>query len=224
MKNIVFINGSPKVGEPSTSRHLVDMALPHFDGANANKIIIDVQKSMANHNTEKDFEAILNADAVIIAFPLYMFGLPGMLIKYLEDLHTFYMQKGLPDKDTRVYAIVNSGYPEPEVNLEAVNVIRSFCQHINAHFRFGVLVGGGPLLLSQGNSSATKKPLKSLSDAFTAISEDITRNDIQNIDNFIIPISFPRKLYLFMAGRTWLPMARKNGLKKTDLSRKPYQA
>ncbi|MBP1919867.1 NAD(P)H-dependent oxidoreductase [Youngiibacter multivorans] len=224
MKNIVLINGSPKVGEPSTSRHLIDIASPHFNGVQTNRIIIDVQKSMENHTTQSDFEAILNADAVIIAFPLYMFGLPGMLIKYLEDLQTFYIQKGMPEKGTKVYAIVNSGYPEPEVNLEAVRVIRSFCQHINAHFRFGVLVGGGPLLLSQGNSSATKKPLNSLNDAFTAISEDIGRSDFQNIDNFIIPISFPRRLYLFMGGRAWLPMAKKNGLKKADLYRRPYQA
>lgn len=222
MKNIVFINGSPKIGEPSTSRHLIDIASNHFN--DANRIIIDVQKSMVNHSTQKDFEVIMNADAVIVSSPLYMFGLPGMLIRYLEDLHTFCMQRGIPEKGPKVYAIVNSGYPEPEVNLEAVRVIQSFSRHINAQFRFGVLVGGGPLLLSMGNSSATKKPLNSLKEAFAAISEDIGRDVLQNIDNFTIPISFPRRLYLFMGGRAWLPMAKKNGLKKSDLYRKPYQA
>jgi len=222
MKNIVFINGSPKE-EPSASRHLIDMAAPRFDGAHSNKIIIDVNKSMENQTASKDFEVILNADAVILSFPLYMFTLPGMLMKYLEDYHEFYIHKGMPENRTMVYAIVNSGYPEPDIGLEAVRVIRSFCQHVNADFRFGVLVGGGPLILSMGNSSAIKKTLNGLNEAISTIADDIEKHDIQNIDNFTIPISFPRRLYLFMGNRTWLPLAKKNGLKKSDLYRKPYQ-
>ena len=79
----------------------------------------------------------------------------------------------------KVYAVVNCGFPEPGINLEAVRVIRSFSQHINAQFRCGVLIGGGAMLREARNAPFMKKSIKSLNDAFAAIARDIESADLK---------------------------------------------
>ncbi|MDI6706623.1 MAG: NAD(P)H-dependent oxidoreductase [Bacillota bacterium] len=163
------------------------------------------------------------ADAVIIAFPLYVFCLPGILMRFLEDYYKFYAESGKVKDNAKVYAIINCGFPEPEINQEAVRVIRSFCRHINADFRFGVLVGGGGMMLAAKDAPFMKKTLSKLDNAFLAIAKDMQSNDCVNTDNIYIAMNFPRRLYFFMGDRGWAFAARKNGLKKKDLYRKPYR-
>lgn len=143
-------------------------------------------------------------------------------MRFLEDYHKFYIQHGKAAVNAKVYAIVNCGFPEPEINLEAVRVIRSFCHHVNAHFRFGVLIGGGGMLVGAKNAPFMKKSIRNLNDALLTIAKDIESNDLIIVDNIKIAMNFPRRLYLFMGDRGWHALARKNGLKKKDLYKRPY--
>ena len=238
MKNIVLINGSPKPhDEDCASKFIVDTAGSHLDDAYA-KTFINVRKSILNHRTDEDFETLSKADAVIIAFPLYIFCMPGILIRFLQDYHKFLIEhKREQNVNVKVYTVVNCGFPESDINLEAVNSIRSFCNHVNADFRFGVLIGGGGMLLRAGNAPFMKKVMNSLQDAFAAMAADIrvhdstsgdsTSNDSisgdnKKIENISISMNFPRRLYFFMGDRGWNSEARKYGLNKRDLFRKPY--
>ncbi|HWP97328.1 MAG TPA: NAD(P)H-dependent oxidoreductase [Syntrophomonadaceae bacterium] len=223
MKNIVLINASPKVNEPSTSEYLVDAIGKHIDDATTNKFFINVRHSIAKHKTREDFETIFNADAVIIAFPLYIFCMPGILTRFLEDYYKFYIERGEATSNVKVYAIVNCGFPEPEINLEAIRVIKSFCYHINAHFRFGILIGGGGMLHGAKDAPFMKKTLTNLNDAFLTIAKDIENVELNKLENLSIAVNFPRRLFFFMGNRNWYAWARRNGLKKKDLYRKPYR-
>lgn len=223
MKNIVLVNASPKINEPSASKYLIDTLGGYIDEDSANKSFIDVRQSFTKHKNEENFAAILKADAIVIAFPLYIFCLPGMLMRFLEDYYQFYVDNGRIAGKAKVYAIVNCGFPEPGINLEAVRVIKSFCSHINADFRFGVLIGGGGMLLGAKDAPFMKKTMRHLNEAFLAIARDIDGNDLKNMDNISIPVNIPRRFYLFMGDRGWYSQARKNGLKKEDLFRRPYQ-
>ena len=84
------------------------------------------------------------ADALLIVFPLYFFCLPGMLTQYLDDYAQFIGVKG---KTQKVYTIVNCGFPEPEINTEAIRVMQSFSRHVGASFRFGIGFGSGGMIL-----------------------------------------------------------------------------
>ncbi|MBP1762925.1 MAG: putative flavoprotein [Firmicutes bacterium] len=221
MINIVLINASPKINEPSVSEYLVDAVGSCIDEAAASKYFISVRQSITRHKTGEDFAVISKADAIIITFPLYVFCLPGMLMRFLEDYQQYYVENGQNASHAKVYTIVNCGFPEPGINLEAVRVIKSFCQHVNMSFRFGIMIGGGGMLLGTKDAPFMKKTLKSMHDAYATIVQDIENDDLKEMDNISIAMNFPRRLYLFMGNRDWFSQAGKNGLKKKALYKRP---
>lgn len=221
MKNIVFINASPKLGEDSISKQLNERASTQINAAE--KTIVDVRKSISLGRMQADFEALAKADALVIAFPLYFFCAPAVLMRFLEDYARFLSQKATTSKP-KVYAIVNCGFPEPDINLEAVRVVRSFCRHIGADFRCGILIGAGGMLLEAPDAPPVKKALLELDRAFCAIEQDMQSAYPTAMENVSITIKFPKRLYHLMGGMGWVMQARKNGLKKRDLYRRPYEA
>ena len=225
MKNVVLVSASPKINEKSVSKQFLQMAGSQIDSTESNKTFIDVRKSITSHNLSEDFEALSKADAIIISFPLYVFCMPGMLTRFLIDYYNYTTKNGNARNNVKVYAIVNCGFPEPEINLEAVRVIKSFSQHINASFRFGVLIGGGPMMFAAKDAPFMKKAVQKLSDAFLSIAADINDQNFAEMDSINIGIKFPlsRRLYFFMGNRGWISMARKNGLQKKELYKKPYR-
>ncbi len=223
MSNIVFISASPKMNrEESSSSLLAQMAGNVLKGPGITHTFIDVRQSITKNQTHKDFEILAKADVVIIVFPLYIFCLPGILMRFLED-YSHYDVEHNNSRSPKIYAVVNCGFPEPGINLEAVRVIKSFSRHIHAHFRFGILIGGGGMLLEAKDASFMKKNFRHLNQAFSKIARDLQNDNLEEAENINISMNFPRWLYLFLGNRNWLSLARKNGLKKKDLYRKPYE-
>jgi multimeric flavodoxin WrbA len=223
-KNIVLINASPKINEDSVSGYLVSMLSDRIGTDGVNKTIINVRQSLTKHQTQNDFDAISKADAIAIVFPLYIFCLPAMLTRFLEDYYHYYIETGKIARNQKVYAIVNCGFPEAEINREAVRVIQSFSRHINAEYRFGTLIGSGGMLIGAKGAPFMKKTLIKLQNAFDEIKNDALNNGHQNLEDVLINVNFPRRLYLFMGDRGFINEAHKNGLKKKDMLRKPYRA
>ncbi|KGK86278.1 flavodoxin [Desulfosporosinus sp. HMP52] len=225
MKNVVLVSASPKINEQSVSKEFLEMLGSQINAQLLSKTFIDVRKSFSSYNLTEDFENLAKADAIIISFPLYYFCLPGMLTRFLVDYHNYYTASGKVKKHVKVYAMVNCGFPEPEINLEAVRVIKSFSQHLNAEFRFGVLIGGGPMMIAAKEAPFMKKAVQKLNSAFTSIAADIQAENSTPMDAIYIGVNYPllRRIYYFMGGRGWITLARKNGLKKKDLYKKPYR-
>lgn len=225
MKNIILINGSPKVNnKEAVSKLLLDMVQNKIKHNEANTAFMDIRQSIKEKKTEQDYKTMLKADVLVFAFPLYVFCIPGIFMRYLEDYYKFYKESKNTNSSPKVYAIVNCGFPEPDINLEAVRVIESFCHHINADFRFGVLIGGGGMLLGAKDAPFMKKTMEELNKAFSAIEQDVKSTEIETINNFSIKMNFPRRLYMFAGDKGWIMTAKKNGLKKKDLYSKPYNA
>ena len=222
MKNVVLISASPKVGQKSVSDFCIKMAEKLIDGDGLRKRIVNVRESITHYKTLQDFEAMAEADAIIIAFPLYVFCMPGMLTRFLEDYYSFHIERKKTENGAKVYAIINCGFPEPEINREAAMVIKSFCRHINAQYRFSVLIGGGGMMLHAKDAPFMKKTLASLNNAFSEIIRDARDSRCSGRNSICIKMNFPRRLYFFMAHMDWVRSARKNGLKKKDLYRAPY--
>jgi hypothetical protein len=55
------------------------------------------------------------------------------------------------------------------------------------------------------------------------MAEDIINSAADPVEDISVTMNLPRRLYYFMGNRGWFSAARKNGLKKKDLYRKPYQ-
>lgn len=221
IKNIVTISASPKTGESSVSELLASMAARSFaDGASVTNIV--VRRSMPSGRDEESFKAMLDADAIVFTFPLYFFCLPGILMRFLQDYTAYRAQHAASARSPKVYAIVNCGFPEPELTREAVRVIRSFCAHTDAQFRFGIMLGGGGMLLGAKDAPFMKKFMEKLSAALCAMTEDIEGCG-KPPEDVTISVNFPRKFYFFMGNMGWKQMAKKNGLKSRDLYAKPYR-
>lgn len=222
MKKVVLVNGSPRLEEKTTSAGFlarVDMALNREE---FEKQSINVTQSLKN-GPESDYAKLMEADAVVFTFPLYFFCLPGMFTRFLEDYEKYCREHGGQKRPVKIYAIVNCGFPEPEINEEAVRVIRCFSHHIRAQFRFGVMIGGGPIFSAVEDVGPMKKAYKQLEAATQMLADDIRGETVQAPENVLIQPSLPSRLYLFMADRNWQREAKKNGLRKADLYRRPYQ-
>ncbi len=219
---VVLISASPKSGEPSVSEFLASMTAGKLpDDMRISKI--DVRRSIFQKETERDFEAMLDADAIVFAFPLYFFCLSGMFMRFLQDYAAYRAQHSGKARSPKVYAAINCGFPEPEINGEALRVVKSFCSHTGASFRFGIMIGGGGMLLGAKDAPFMKKTMTKLDEALRLIAQDIADSSLLPIDDIMICVNIPKKLYFFGGNLGWGQMAKKNGLKKKDLYAQPYR-
>ena len=222
-KLVVFVNGSPKLRpEESVSELLIRMGQEYM---NSQELVFDkvqVRSSLTHKKTEEDFAKLLRADAIIFVFPLYIFCTPGILMRFLQDFHQYLKENGGYRNKVRVYAMVNCGFPEAFINEEAVRVIRSFCRQTGAEFGFGTMIGSGGMLLGTLEAPFMKKMKEDLIGAYQRMKEGILHDGEDSGEPVSTRAKFPMKLYYFMGNRGWYSNAKKNGLKKKELYRKPY--
>ena len=219
---IALISASPKADRnDAISEYFASLLEERFRSESTEIHRINVRQSVWKEETEEAFKEMLDADAMVMTFPLYFFCLPGMLMRFLQDYDHHRAEHKEGGKKAKVYAVVNCGFPEPEINEEAVRVIRSFSEKTGAEFRFGVLIGSGGMLLGAKDAPFMKKTMAELNGAFERMKSDILVSG--HMKNAYISANFPRRLYLFMGDAGWRMLARKNGLKKKDLYRMPYQ-
>lgn len=213
-KSFVIISGSPRADEKTTSGFLSEMAEKKLSVEGWKVKRIDARKSLRG-DTQQDFEAMRGSDAMLFVFPLYFFCVPGMLMRFMQDYADYISKKPIEGKK-RVYAIINCGFPEPDINTEAVRVIGSFSRHIGNEFGFGVCIGGGGMLLGAKDAPFMKPVLTGLDDAFLRMAKG------ESGDNIFLASKFPRRLYFMGGNMGWKQQVKKNGLKKDDMYRKPY--
>lgn len=225
MKKVVFINGSPKTTPSSASALLISQGQGLIKSeSNIQTYTVNIRESITHNHCEEDFECMQSADALIFAFPLYVFCVPGIVMRFLQDFHDYIKKNVGSAGNIKVYAIVNCGFPEAGINAEAVRVIECFSKRIGAHFRFGIMVGGGGMFTDGvKDAPVMKKTFTALSNGFRLMAQDIQTNRCDPLQNLSINLNFPRGLYLLIADRSWVSLARKNRLKKKDLYRRPYE-
>lgn len=221
--NIVLISASPKVNQESASKFIISMLENRIGNADVSKANIDVRESFSKNTVKQAYEVMSKADAVVFAFPLYFFCLPGILMRFLEDYYHYYLENVEAAHKPKIYAIVNCGFSESGINSEAVRVVKSFSNHINAEFRFGILIGGGGALVGAKDAPFMKKTMSLFENSLDKIINDIIGDDHQECENIEITVNIPRWLYMFMAGKGFTMTGRKNGLKKKELYRKTYR-
>ena len=219
MKKIAILSASPKKGEPSVSALLCGLAKERFVNAGLQADVIEVGKAL--NDSEPAFETMRSADAMLIVFPLYFFCMPGMLMRFLED---YAASAGQRQAGQKIFTIVNCGFPEPEINEDAVRVIRSFAGHIGAEFGFGVCFGSGGMVLGAKEAPFMKKPMKMLSDAADRMAATVTKSAKTASETVYVGVKLPKWTYFLGGNLGWKQMAKKNGLKKRDLYDTPYRA
>ncbi len=223
IRNAVIVSASPKVNETSVSELLASICETGIKSACESISRVNVRRSFSQRQTERDFAAMLRADAMIVIFPLYFFCLPGMLMRFLEDYAAYYAQHKAEAVCANVYAAVNCGFPEADINEQAVRVIESFSEKTGNRFRFGLLIGGGGMLQGAKDTPFMKKAMAVISGAFRGMLEDALGGGTEPVENIHVRANFPRRLYFLAGDMGWRAAAKKNGLTKRDLYKRPYR-
>lgn len=180
-----IINGSlrgKKAASLAFSRDL-ERRLP---AAAFETVIVGVKARVRDRYPETTLRSIARADAIVLVFPLHNYGLPGGLMRLLEEYYAYATASG-EYRRSRLYVIVNCAFPRPAaVDGEVVRVVRNFCARLSLHWRFAVCIGTGPVV-----AMTRRVPLlyRTLKKAYADIARDIGSDDVAvKKDYFIKPI------------------------------------
>jgi hypothetical protein len=237
MKRVVIINGSPKLSHKASFSSFLMMQLSEICKQEAFEPIVCNARACQKESKEAEmFEIMAEADALVFMVPLYFFCLPGNLMQFLTSFEE--SLNGKRRHKTGVYAIVHCGFPEPDICNEAVEVLKCFSKSIGASFRFGAMIGGGSMIPATIEAPFMRKTKRQIQKAMETIKEDVARSvhaseldsnsDTENVserpvlETQMIRANFPRRMYFFMGNRQWHAAARRNGLKTSDLYRRPH--
>jgi len=192
MKKICLVNGSLR-GRKASSHALLEELLPGFRGGEYVVTRLEMRAGRAATHAREAFQTMACSDAVILSFPLFAYSLPGGFIRFLEDFSR-YLAEGMERYGgTRLYSIVNCGFPDPQVTGEAVRVVRNFCAATGLRYRFSVSVGCGPATLATRKVPVLNAKLKR---ALTAIIMDIEEGSCAEATDFLVAPSIPKGILL----------------------------
>jgi hypothetical protein len=220
-KMIVLVSASPKVDQA--------WAVSAFLAARGEEIVRDeaiavetipVRHALMHRETEGAFAALQQADAIVLIFPLYFFCMPAMLTRFLQDFAVKYPKT---THAAGVYAIVNCGFPEPEINEEAMRVVECFVLQTGRSFLGGVMIGCGGMLMGAAQAPFMRPVFEKIDGLFARVKRDVLSKESEKAEIAQAAPKFPKALYFLAGNSGWRSMARKNKLKSRELFRKPYQ-
>ena len=219
-KRIALVSASPKVEQTeAVSAFLAARGEGALAGDGIVVLTIPVRHVLLHHETEPAFASLQSADAIVFIFPLYIFCLPAMLTRFLQDFVAAYPASTKP---ANVYAIINCGFPEPQINQEAMRVIECFSLQTNRAFLGGVMLGCGGMLLGAAQAPFMRETLETIDALFLRVRQDVLMDHPHEAAIVQAAPKFPRFLYFFAGNAGWRSMARKNKLRPHDLKRQPY--
>ena len=220
-KRIVILSASPKVDQSTAVSSLL--------AKHGERLLIDeqievqtipVRQALLHHETAQAYASMASAYAIIVIFPLYFFCMPAMLTRFLQDYVSAYPQ---PSACAKVYAIINCGFPEPEINREAVRVIDCFARRAGFVFGGGVMVGCGGMIFAAMDAPFMRPVFAALDRLYLQAKAGLLLGSADEPEIISVAAKFPRALYFCGGNAGWKSTARMNNLTKKDLFRKPYE-
>lgn len=113
---IIMICGSPRPVK-STSQYLLDVLSKRLGGEN--EILLCRAVGTKANARQVVLDNIEDTDAIVLAFPLYVDGIPGSLLQVLRDIE---MQMKGQKVNCRLYVIVNNGFYDAGQNKIAIDM------------------------------------------------------------------------------------------------------
>lgn len=193
-----IINGSPKVIN-SNSSYFINIITKNLDEYN----IFELK--------EKDYNNIINSinksEIIILAFPLYVDSPSSITLSFLD----YIIDNEITLKDKYIYTIINCGFREAEQNITALNIIKRWCEKVEATYKGSILIGAGEIIGKEKYKFISKKALKNLKEFSNVIKKNKNKEIITTMD------LLKDKLYCFLANISWNKKGRLNNLTKKEL-------
>jgi hypothetical protein len=210
--NIALINGSPKVKESASAIILKDLGSLLDDQELQS---VEIHKSSI---TEEQVALILDCDALVFAFPLYVDGVPSHLLSVLESIEKSAHNIPSRGKKRMVYTMVNCGFYESKQNNIAIEIMQHFAKHAGFVFGQGIGFGAGGMIASLSNVPLGHGPKRNYGTALVELADHIKKG--QSGDTLYPKMNFPRFLYQQAAQLSMKKTAKQNGCKRRDLDKR----
>lgn len=217
MQNLVLLNGSPRLSG-STSMKMLDL-FKSRPGSDCSITVIEAARSILQKKQLRDYPCMAKASAIVIAFPLYVYCLPGALTEFLAGYRDYIRDTG-KQAEQKIYAVINCGFPESRINEDAALVIKHFCAEVHAEYRFSILIGSGGMLQPLKAMPSIHNMWKRIGSAFDQIIRDICSATV--CADVHINVKLPKKLFFFIGQTNFRVVARMRGIKKKELFRRPH--
>ncbi len=161
----------------------------------------------------------LAADLLVLSCPLYVDQLPAPVILFLEE---YAARRAGGKTSQRLALIVQCGFPEPEQNRPAVDIVRLFCARQGLEFAGALAMGMGGVasarkLKSAGGMLRRQIEALDLAAAALAAGEAIPGQAVAGMAHRLMP----KWLYLLGGNWGWKHRARRFGTRK-KLCDRPY--
>ena len=208
---IALINGSQKTGE-SNSGIILERVNSIINGKHETAIY----NSGVSLFTDETFKNIVCADAIILAFPLFVYSVPSHTLKMLIEMENVIKRE--KTDNLVMYTIVNCGFYEGKQSNVAFKIIEHWCEHSGVKFGGGIGQGAGEMLGRTKDIPLNKGPFNNLERSLQGMIEKMElKEPFQTM--YLSPL-FPQFLFKLLGIRHWNSMARKNGLSKKDIKRR----
>ncbi len=204
---VLLLNGSPKAKGSACA--CVQNYADYLIKDKADVVHASVKDEKLAQKALEEFES---ADVVLLAFPLYVDGLPSHLLAFLRQAEHM-AKEGEGARLKHVYAVANCGFYEGEQAALSLNMISLWCDRAGFTYHGGLGVGGGPMLqmlygLPPQKCRMIKNTLKELS-ALTNCALSVTDFPTR----FTHP-NIPRLFYQTAGHMGWKKDVKKNGGRK----------
>jgi hypothetical protein len=160
--------------------------------------------------TQELLQAVDRADLFILAFPLYVDGLPYLATEALERIAAHRQAQASP-RPAAFLAIANCGFPEAHHNATALAICEQFADAAGFRLAGGLAMGAGGVVHGQPLASAGG-PVRNVVIALDQAAAALAVGDpvpSRAIVDMAQPL-MPALAYMLMGDVGWLVQARRN--------------
>ncbi|MDM8001023.1 MAG: NAD(P)H-dependent oxidoreductase [Dehalococcoidia bacterium] len=191
VKSVCLVNGSLRGERAASLQFLKDLSL-RLPDTQFSKTFLTVKARLRDGYPEEMLRSMACADAIVLVFPLHNYGLPGALMRLLEDYYGYIKRGAAYNKDAKVYVIVNCAFPRPGASTgEAIRVVRNFCRRLSLKWRFAVCIGTGPVVVLTKRIPLLYLRLKR---AYAEVASDICASDGEVKKDYLIRPVIPEAI------------------------------
>jgi hypothetical protein len=219
----LLLVGSAKPAGESTSESLGGYLLQRLAERGIRAETQHVARALrTGERTDALLAAVDAAGIVILAFPLYVDGLPFLVTQALERIAAH--RKVLPSPAPAAFlAIANCGFPEAAHNVTALAICRQFADEAGFAWAGGLALGeggalsGAPLAERSGMAHNVVAALDLAAEALAA-GEPAPEDAVALMARPFLPVS----AYMLMGDLGWMMQARGNRV-LTRLGARPFR-
>ena len=204
---VALVNGSPK-GRDSASALLLD----ELKGLLGDYELAEFSIRSARMD---NLESFGDYNAVVVAFPTYVDGVPSHLLRTLVQLEAHLGDRS-PGSGPVVYAIANCGFFEASQNRHSLAILENWCARTGLVWGQGLGIGGGSALAAVRQIPPGRGPRRKISGALGILAGRIQERS--GGENLFLSLGLPRFLYRFFGELGWRKQIRAHGLRPRDLA------